>query len=360
MRKLALIRRSFRLDGGAETSTDAYMAALRELQIPFELICESWDGSLESDHVTQIATSGSRLRRAREFRDAVEHLINQYSEVTYQAHDWIPGANLVRLGDGLHRCWFDLLKRERGLIRQKLLNWSGFHQDRIRAEQLTLEHPRLSAIVVNSEFIADQVAEHYPNVQSKVRVIRNIVKPAIAEKASRLQAPRNHRQIGFAGSGWERKGLARVLEALALMPGISLLVAGQDKTEPRYRQLASRLGIADRVTWMGVVDNMTEFYMSIGALVHPAIYDPSPNVAIEAMAFGIPVITSRATGITDFQHYEGVFVTSEAPADLSQSVIEALQTQADDRDLLRHLALSFDQKYLTNALRSLYGDWATP
>ena len=60
--------------------------------------------------------------------------------------------------------------------------------------------------------------------------------------------------------------------------------------------LAHRLGVADRVAFLGRVDVIERFYAAADVLVHPAHYDPFPNAILEALACGVPVITTPGCG----------------------------------------------------------------
>jgi UDP-glucose:(heptosyl)LPS alpha-1,3-glucosyltransferase len=101
----------------------------------------------------------------------------------------------------------------------------------------------------------------------------------------------------FAGSGFERKGLGTALEALAALADGSarLLVLGKGDTGP-YRDLAARLGIEARVGWLGARPDAERWYAAADALVLPTRYEPFGNVHLEALASGLPVVTTTAAG----------------------------------------------------------------
>jgi UDP-glucose:(heptosyl)LPS alpha-1,3-glucosyltransferase len=105
----------------------------------------------------------------------------------------------------------------------------------------------------------------------------------------------------FAGSGFERKGLRYAIEAMALVPEperFRLLVIGRGNAAP-YRRLARRLRLRETVMFLGERSTMQDYYAAADVLVLPTLYDPFPNVCLEAMASGIPVITTRVTGVAE-------------------------------------------------------------
>ena len=100
----------------------------------------------------------------------------------------------------------------------------------------------------------------------------------------------------FVGSGFDRKGLAILLHALSQLPSARLIIVGKDKHGARYRALAEQLGVSQRIHWAGAVTDPAAWYGLGHALVLPTVYDPFPNVVPEAMASGLPVITSNSCG----------------------------------------------------------------
>jgi UDP-glucose:(heptosyl)LPS alpha-1,3-glucosyltransferase len=103
---------------------------------------------------------------------------------------------------------------------------------------------------------------------------------------------------------WHRKGLGTLLEAVAAAgdPRLRLDLVGA-RTPNDYRPLAERLGLADRMHWHGPSHDVARFHAAADAFALPTTYEPFGLVIIEAMASGLPVITTRlagaATAITD-------------------------------------------------------------
>ena len=105
----------------------------------------------------------------------------------------------------------------------------------------------------------------------------------------------------FAGMNYRLKGLEPLLRAVALLPNSTpfrLLVAGNPKTAP-YERLARRLKIADRVRFAGYCDDMRNCYFAADFFVHPTFYDPCSLVVLEALACGLPVVTTRYNGAAE-------------------------------------------------------------
>src|SRR5207249_7854955 len=74
-----------------------------------------------------------------------------------------------------------------------------------------------------------------------------------------------------------------------------LLVVGRDDTAP-YRRLAGELGVAGRVAWLGARPDIERWYAAADALALPTRYEPFGNVHLEALASGLPAVTSLVAG----------------------------------------------------------------
>lgn len=96
----------------------------------------------------------------------------------------------------------------------------------------------------------------------------------------------------------ERKGHHIAIEALANLPGVTLLIAGSGPEEGALKALASRLGVADRVHWAGVVPQteLKWWYSAADALTLCSSREGWANVLLEAMACGTPVIATNIWG----------------------------------------------------------------
>jgi UDP-glucose:(heptosyl)LPS alpha-1,3-glucosyltransferase len=104
----------------------------------------------------------------------------------------------------------------------------------------------------------------------------------------------------LVGSAYARKGVGRVLEALAAVPAPAhFMVVGRDRRPAKYAALARRFGVAHRVTFAGAQEDPKPYYGAADAFVLPTLYDPFPNAILEAMACGLPVVTSDRCGAAE-------------------------------------------------------------
>jgi UDP-glucose:(heptosyl)LPS alpha-1,3-glucosyltransferase len=104
----------------------------------------------------------------------------------------------------------------------------------------------------------------------------------------------------LVGGDHERKGVARAMEALARVPSsrIHLLIVGPGRRST-YQALARSLGVGGRVIFTGLQKETWKYYAASDIFVLPSLYEPFGLVALEAMATGLPVMTSRQAGVAE-------------------------------------------------------------
>ena len=151
--------------------------------------------------------------------------------------------------------------------------------------------------------------------RNKISVINNGVEleefyPGIADRKS-LGLPENVTLALFVGDiKLPRKNLETLLRALQPLPTVHLAVAGHLKRSP-YPKLAQELGIGDRVHFLDYRRDVAEIMRGVDLFVVPSRYDTFGLVVIEAMASGLPVITTEAMGVSALVTPESGIVLSD-------------------------------------------------
>ena len=152
--------------------------------------------------------------------------------------------------------------------------------------------------------------------RNKIRTIPNGVDPqeffpGLVER-QQFDLPKEVIMGFFAGDlSTPRKNLDTVLQSLVRVPELHLAVAGNLKGSI-YPQLAKSLGIEERVHFLGQRNDVPELMRAMDLLVFPSRYETFGLVVIEAMASGLPVITTRSTGACDLVTPECGIVLSES------------------------------------------------
>jgi UDP-glucose:(heptosyl)LPS alpha-1,3-glucosyltransferase len=171
--------------------------------------------------------------------------------------------------------------------------------------------PERPLIVVNSRMVQLHFEKHYGIPAEAVRVVHSAIDPGRFvedDRPARRLALRQECGIGpaetvaaFVGMNYRLKGLEPLLHAVRRLPAdrpFRLLVAGGPRTG-RWERLARRLGVAERVCFLGYCADTRDCYFAADFLVHPTFYDPCSLVVLEALACGLPVITSRYNGAVE-------------------------------------------------------------
>jgi UDP-glucose:(heptosyl)LPS alpha-1,3-glucosyltransferase len=126
----------------------------------------------------------------------------------------------------------------------------------------------------------------------------------------------------FVGSGFERKGLVTAIQSLPRLADARLIVIGRGD-EARYRGLAERLDVAGRIRWLGLRRDIERWYGAADVLVLPARYEPFGNVHLEALASGVPVVTTAVAGGSELiqEGTNGAVVAPGDPEALAAAVL---------------------------------------
>jgi UDP-glucose:(heptosyl)LPS alpha-1,3-glucosyltransferase len=138
--------------------------------------------------------------------------------------------------------------------------------------------------------------------------------------------------IVFVANELHRKGFGETLTALAGVDDsrVSLHVIGRAAPTP-YAPIIERLGLAQRVHYHGPTNDVGWWYAGADLLVLPTQYEPFGLVIIEALASGVPVITTRLAGAADAVQHGSTGLIQEDPYDIAE--LASLITTALEADL---------------------------
>ena len=228
-----------------------------------------------------------------------------------------------------------------------------------RAEATLLEGRDGPLVIAVSEWIAAKIRARHPACAPRLKVVVNGV------DVERFD-PERHAAAGAAlraSWGLEQplvallsahhpvlKGAEAAVRALAepvtreLARPVVLVVAG-GRLPRRLRALARELGVAEQVREVGLFDDSAPLYAAADLLLHPTFYDPCSLVCLEALAMGLPLITTPEGGIREVLGRRGGIVVEEAGN--PEALATALRVLADDE--MRRFS-SEDARYL--ALRN--------
>ena len=312
--KIAIIRQRYNPYGGAERFVERALGALANEGAEVTLITRNWDGA-PREGFRQITCDpaysrllGGRTARDRSFAACAQAEMARGGFDITQSHERIPGCMIFRAGDGVHAAWLAHRARALGPLQRLAQKLSGYHRYVLSAEKAMFEHPALRAVICNSPMVAAEVSSYYGLPADKLPVIYNgvdtaVFHPSLADEfraATRAQAaiPQDAPLLLFVGSGFERKGVPQLLRAFAAARTgeAHLVIVGADRKLKAMQALAARLGLARRVHFTGPLKDVRPWYGAADGFVLPTLYDPCPNAALEALACGLPIVTSTTCG----------------------------------------------------------------
>jgi UDP-glucose:(heptosyl)LPS alpha-1,3-glucosyltransferase len=322
--RLAIIRQRYTPFGGAERFVERALRALAERGVELTLLTRRWPGGAQRLFTPVIVNPPyvGRLWRDRGFARAVRATLAASGATLVQSHERIDCCDIYRAGDGLHSVWLDERLAGAGALERLSVRASPYHRYVLDAERRLFASERLRRVICISRMVQGDIRERFGLAIERLPVIYNAIdgdefNPRLAKDRA---ATRATLRIGddrvvflLVGSGYERKGVGRALEALASVPAPAhLVVVGHDRNPARYGAIARRLGVAERVTFAGRQADPKPFYGASDVFVLPTLYDPLSNAVLEALACGLPVITSTRCGAGELVALHGAGVVCGA------------------------------------------------
>jgi len=188
----------------------------------------------------------------------------------------------------------------------------------------------LLAVIANSARGKEEIVRHYGVPPGNIFVVHNGVDlsrfpaanrdEARANLRGRFAIPADETVFLFVGSGFARKGVGALTDAaIALAKSgrrFHVLVVGKGDSRP-YIDRTAEAGVGNILRFTGPLGGAEEIYLGSDAFVFPTVYEPFSNACLEAMAAGLPVITTETNGVTDlFADGDAGFVFAD-PFDVS-------------------------------------------
>jgi UDP-glucose:(heptosyl)LPS alpha-1,3-glucosyltransferase len=372
--KIALIRRQFAATGGAELYLQRLLKALAERGHELHLFASSWEAVPEGARVHPVPVSGSRAHRPLHFADAVAAELDPQRFDCVFSLERTRRQDVYRAGDGVHRVWLQRRREFSPWWKKPAVGLGAFHRNLLRLEAETFEPQNTRHIIVNSEMVRREILEHFPFPADRIHLVRNGVDVARFQQGdrarirSRFGVKDNEFLLLFVGSGWERKGLKYLIRALELIwkqhagglfseiiDGVqefgkasqritrefraALLGPDLPPEPPREKDAltipvekikllvvgrgSKPAGCPDDVLFAGPMIDVEHAYAAGDLFVSLPIYEPSSNVIYEALAAGLPVITTTQNGAGEIVEEPSSGTLIENPADTA-SVARAI------------------------------------
>jgi UDP-glucose:(heptosyl)LPS alpha-1,3-glucosyltransferase len=308
--RIALIRQRYNPYGGAERFVANAMQALQERGAEITIVTRKWQPQPGVQALVLNPFYVGSLWRDRGFSSAVCSALQQQAFNLVQSHERIACCDVYRAGDGVHREWLRQRRRVLSPFGRLRIALNPYHRYLLAAERRLFHNSRVRAIICISQMVKREIMQHYGVAEDRLHVVYNGVDtqafhPRLKQEyAARVRAafgiPEDATVFLFVGSGFERKGIPALLEVMsALPPHAHLLIVGRDKALKKYQRISASRGLSTRVHFAGGQSDVKPFYGTADALAFPTLYEPFGNVVLEAMACGLPVITSTKAGAAE-------------------------------------------------------------
>ena len=303
--RIAFVRRGYARSGGAEAYlkrlADGVVKAGHEVQLlaTNEWPEEQWPfGSIKRLGATTVIG----------FADELEQVRPQLQCDVLFSLERVWSCDVYRAGDGVHRAWLARRRKFEIPLKQFVRGTSRKHRDLLQLEESLFEKRKAGWVIATSQMVVNEITDFYHYSPDNIDVVRNGIPldkfrfdPGLRERSrAELKLKQDQIALLFAGSGWERKGLLFAIEAMALCknPKMRLLVAGRGEAG-RYKTTRLRFWRENPVQFLGEVPDLMPVYAAADIFILPTIYDPFSNACLEALASGLPVITTRSNGFSE-------------------------------------------------------------
>jgi UDP-glucose:(heptosyl)LPS alpha-1,3-glucosyltransferase len=219
-------------------------------------------------------------------------------------------ADILRSGGGAHSSYVRAARQWQTAPARLAMRLSPYHRVQIMVERAGYNSPRLRRAVAVSDLVRADLMRTFALASSPAVTLYNGVEidrftPAhdMAERAGirrELGVGDAQPAVMFIGNGFARKGLRFLIEAWPAIGGhAQLIVVGTDQAAASYERFARRLGVSDRVKFLGRRIDVDRLIRGADAFALPSLFEPFGNVAMEAMASGVPVLTSAQCGVAE-------------------------------------------------------------
>ena len=342
--KIAIARREFGASGGAELYLQRLIGVLRNAGHGVVLITADAGANPDGVEVRHVPLSGNRSARVAQFDEGVRVALAGAKVDCLFSLERLSQQDVLRAGDGVHASWLEQRRRFSPAWKRWLTGRGAFHRAMLELEAHAYVPANTRHIIINSEMVGRDVRARFGFPVDRMHLVRNGAEverwrrgDREAQRAEWAVAPDEFLLL-FAGSGWERKGLSFVLSALEKLadPRVKLVVAGKGRP-PR--------GVPAGVRFVGPMADLENAYAAADLLVFPPIYEPSANVVFEALAAGLPVVTSACNGAAEVieEGVNGTVVEDPSGVEGLVAAIESWRARPNARPVPVKVDLSLER-----------------
>jgi UDP-glucose:(heptosyl)LPS alpha-1,3-glucosyltransferase len=304
--RVAIIKSNFTPYGGAEKYTTRLIDAFLKRNVTVDTITAArnkWsEHSLGFRQIVLRQFPYNNLLRLLTFHASVGKYIKNVRYDCVLGMECTGYETHLRAGGGCHAAWIERRCAESSRLRCVSFRANPFHQAMIALEKRAFVCRKLRRIICNSNLVKHEIDHYYPQASEKSTVVHNgvewdefagVFETGLTKRNDILRDLRLNPErffFLFVGSGYERKGLSKAIQAISLLPrDTELIVVGKDKRQDQYDELCVKVGLSGRVHFFGPQKNVIPFLQASDAFVLPTLYDPFSNASRMCSISSFPV-----------------------------------------------------------------------
>lgn len=357
--KIAIIRKECTFSrGGAERYCLNLAKALAEMDNKIYILSEKCDTGLHSNivHVPVKVNHLTSSTKNLSYHYNCQRALEKFDVDKVYALSRTYPADAFRVSDPLHIFWMNV--KYSGKLEKLFQKINPRHSTILKLEKNIFNQKNTKSIITNSEFSKKTILEYFQFPSERIKVIYNGVdleKFTPNKDSNRRKFKKNSVNLLFVGQDFKRKGLNEILESLFILQkkgfDTKLTVVGGDNPRPFIKK-SEEMKISHKVKFVGKSANVEDYYKTSDLMVFPTLYDPFANVCLEALACGLPVITSRNNGFAEIidEGRDGFVLSSNN--NLVYEIVEKVtcfgNLPFEERDLMSIKSRKKAEKYTIN------------
>ena len=372
--KVAIIRKKYIFHGGAESFSHSLIERLADEGHEIHIFAMEWDVSepLKNIHFHKVpAISFNSFLRDITFALSAYRILKREQFHIIQSHDKTLYQDIYRAGDGCHIEWLRQRWERTGLFGKLSVILNPYHWLILAMERMIFKGHRFKKVIAISELVKRNIIEYYQVDERDIEVIYNGVdlkrfnpenrKLYCKEIRERFSIGRDEFVVLFVGSGFVRKGVEYLLKAVELLPEpITVMIVGKGSERKMMKFVKKQ-----RVIFCGPQREVHKHYAASDIFVFPTIYEPFGNVHLEALASGLPIVTTKLSGASEIikDGLQGFVI--DKPEDIRTIAEKILFLTAKDKNQMmsseaRKLAENFSLYTHINKMLTLYQSLLSP
>lgn len=250
-----------------------------------------------------LAVSSFARNAARILQNASYDVVHSFSRTYYQ--------DIYTIGGGAHAAYVrETHPWANTRLGRRLMALNPRYRAIVGVEKKQFSPGNYKRLTAVSKLTKHEVVEEFGVPSEDITVIYNSVDPARfsperllplrGDVRGRLGITRDEAAILFVGTGWQRKGLKTLFEAMPRLQDsrTKVIVVGHGDINA-YAKIAEKFGIGRRVIFAGRSSHVEEYYAAGDLLVLPSFHEAFGNVVLEAMASSLPVVCSKTVGASE-------------------------------------------------------------